>query len=142
RLGSSPGRRKLLSRENLGDLLHLIVELCLSLLVRLPVADHETQQAHDGDGRPQPHSKTSAQRLHAGLPMRQPTPRTFSITVLPSFLRMPWMRNSMALLCTLSSQPYRCSSSCALDRTAPGRCMRTRNSANSRGVTGTGTSRS
>src|SRR6267142_1640211 len=103
-------RGKALSSQNVGDLLQLVIELRLGLFPRLQRTDHDADRTHHADGDPHPEGQTSVQRPHAGCPIRQPTPRTFSMIVAPSFLRRPWITNSIALLWTLSSQPYNRSS--------------------------------
>ena len=58
------------------------------------------------DGAAQQERETPLERpLQRGFSTIQPAPRTFLMTLAPSFLRTPWIRKSTALLSTSSFQP-------------------------------------
>src|SRR2546421_2982737 len=81
--------------------------LHLDGLVERPVkGKRAAERTGQYDDCSQPDEDTSAQRpYHDGRSTIHPTPRTLRIAVAPSFLRMVWIRNSIALLSTSSFHP-------------------------------------
>ena len=81
--------------------------LHLDRLVERPdVGKHATDTARQQDDGGQPDEEPRAQGLcHDGRSTIHPTPRTLRMAMAPSFLRMVWIRNSIALLSTSSFQP-------------------------------------
>src|SRR5262245_40963980 len=86
------------------DLCELLVEKLIHFAPHAYTAersgDEARQHEHDGDAG----DETIAQ-AHVSALMRQPAPRTFSMTAGVSLRRKPWMMTSTALLATSSPQP-------------------------------------